>query len=391
MKVLQVVPGISSAYGGPSVSLVDMTRHLRAKGCDATIITTNNDPAGRLKVPLGVPVNVRGAEVIYFNVWPRGRYAFSTSLMQALLRAVRHYDIVHVHWLYNFSSLAAAAAAHRAGVPYIFQPHGSLGPHLMRKNFILKKAYITLIGRYIMQGASGIIFTAEDERRLASVEKLAVPQYIVPVGFDWKQYCNLPPKGEFRRRFPEIRDRRIVLFLGRISRQKGLDLLISAFKQLISKRPDLHLVIVGPDGEGYGRHVRRWIREAGVEDHTTFVGFIEPPFKLAAYVDSEVFVLPSYAENFGVTVAEALACKTPVVITDRVNICDEIRRAQAGVVVECSVQSLVEGMNRVLIDRCLAEHLAENGHELVQRQYSWDVVLQKTLAVYREVLDRRGQ
>jgi len=366
-----------------------MTRHLRVAGCDATIITTNNDPAGRLQVPLGVPVNVRGAEVIYFNVWPRGRYAFSTSLTRALLQVVRDYDLVHVHWLYNYSSLAAAAAAHRAGVPYIFQPHGSLDPHLMRENFILKKAYITLIGRHIMQGASGIIFTAEDERRLASLEKLAVRQYIVPVGFDWEQYCNLPPKGEFRRHIPEIGDRRIVLFLGRISRQKGLDLLISAFKQLISIHPDLHLVIVGPDGEGYGSHVRRWIREAGVEDCTTFVGFIEPRIKLAAYVDSEVFVLPSYAENFGVTVAEALACRLPVVITDRVNICDEIRRAQAGIVVECSVRSLVNGIDRVLADRYLATDLAGNGHELVQKQYSWDIVVQKTLAVYRDVLDHK--
>jgi glycosyltransferase involved in cell wall biosynthesis len=385
MKVLQVVPGISPNFGGPSVALTGLTRLLAQRGIETMLVTTNVDPRGRLDVPLGVPVSQLGANVLYFNAWPRGRYAFSFPLACALRQIIHDYNVVHIHWLYNFSSLIAAIAAQKAGIPYVLQPNGSLDPHLMKRNNLLKKIYLAMFGNYIVKNASVIIFTSEIERKQASLDGFRVPARVVPVGLDWAEYANLPPRGEFKKQYPEIGNKQMVLFLGRMSRQKGLDLLIPAFRIVAARHPAVHLVVAGPDGEGYGTQVKQWVAEANLKNRVTFAGPLSEQLKLAAYVDSDVFVLPSYAENFGATVTEALACKRPVVISNRVNICDEIASAEAGIVVECSADSVADGIGRVLGDPDLAERLGENGYEMVRQKFTWDAALDMLIPIYREL------
>ena len=394
MKVLHVLPGSSPAFGGPSVALPGLAQALTRRGVEACLFTTNADPGGRLDVPLGRPIDQAGATVVYFNVWPPGRYLVSIPLARALHRSLRQYDVAHIHWLYPFSSLATAVLARRMRVPYVLQFNGSLDPHLMKKNAAVKKAYMALAGRYIVDHASALIFTSEAERRHAVLGGVTVPSFVVPIGLHWADYATLPARGRFRKTFPEIKDRRIILFLGRISRQKGLDLLVAAFGTILAKHADAHLVIAGPDGEGYGRQVRQWVVDAGLERRVTFAGRVPNELKRAAYVDSDVFVLPSYAENFGATVTEALACRRPVVISDRVNICDEIARAEAGLVVACSPDAVADGVGRVLDDPALAERLSGNGYDLVQQMFTWDAALEVLLPIYETVAgwptDRRN-
>ena len=385
MKILQVVPGMSPHYGGPNVALTDLTRLLTERGFETTLMTTNSDPSGRIDVPLGVMTSQRGANVMYFNMWPAGRYAFSMALAKSLFQNINNYDVVHIHWLYSFSSLIAAIAAQYAHVPYVFQPNGSLDPYLMKKNRWLKNFYNTIWGNYIIQHAAGIIFTSEAECNFADLHKANVPEHVVPVGLDWKDYAILPSQGQFRKQYPAVADKKIILFLGRISRQKGLDLLIPAFHAVKSRVPNAHLVIAGPDSEGYGETIRQLIGEFNLEDSVTWVGYLSREMKLAAYVDCDLYVLPSYAENFGATVTEALACEKPVVITNRVNICDEIEKAQAGIVVECAVESIVNGMRLVLEDPNLSRQLGQKGRKLVQQKYTWDVVLRELITVYQGV------
>jgi glycosyltransferase involved in cell wall biosynthesis len=303
----------------------------------------------------------------------------------ALLKTIRQYDVVHIHWLYNFSSLAAAWTARWAGVPYVFQPNGSLDPHLMRRNSLVKGAYNALFGSYILRNASGIIYTTQAEQRLAGHRPGWGPAHVIPVGLDQREYANLPLRGVFRQEFPTLKDKQVVLFLSRISRQKGLDLLIPAFRSVAASYPKAHLVLAGSDGEGYGQEVKRWVTEAGLTDRVTFAGRIPDQLKLAAYVDCDVFVLPSYAENFGAVVTEALACRRPVVISNQVNLCDEIAAAEAGIVVKCTVESVTAGIMRVLDDPALAGRLGENGWALVQKDFTWEVALRKLRQLYQEL------
>lgn len=383
--MLHVVPGISPKFGAPA-NVPTLLRYLAKYGVETTLLTTNADVAGhRLDVPLRQPVIRDGVQCMFHAVLPiGGRWGLAPSLVTTLRRDVRSYDLVHVHWLYDFSSIAAAHAATAAGVPFVIQPRGSLDPHLFRKNRAIKRLYLATIGRPLLRRAAAVIFTAEQERQLASYGARR-PEWIVPVGLDIARFESLPPPGTFRAAFPAVTGP-FLLFLGRLSPQKGLDLLLPAFREVRATRADLQLVVAGPDYRGYETEVRRMIRELGLEHRVVLTGLLDHQAKLAAFVDAELFVLPSYAENFGVVIIEALACGLPVVISDRVNIHTELAAAGVATVVPCEAGRVAAHIGSALADEGLRRRIAILGPAFVREHYTWDAIVPMLITRYREML-----
>ena len=384
MRILHVVPGISPKYGGPT-NIPGLLRGLIRHGVDTTLLTTDNDPDGRLDVPLNVPVVRDGVTQIFHHVWPvGGRFGFAPSLMTTLRRSVASYDLVHIHWLYNFACTAAARAAVAARVPFVVQPRASLDPHMRKKNDVIKRAYLATFGRPLLTQAAAVVFTADDERALASYGPRR-PEWVIPNGIEMAVYDRLPPRGTFRAAFPGL-DGPFLLFLGRLSRQKGLDLLLPAFHRISRARPDLRLVLAGPGHEGYEAEVRTMAQTLGVTDRVLFPGLIAGDLKLAALVDADLFVLPSYAENFGGVIIEALACGLPVLVSDQVNIHRELSEAGAAAVVTTSVDAVESGIAAALADTGARHRIATLGPALVRSRYSWDAVVPTLVARYSEVV-----
>jgi glycosyltransferase involved in cell wall biosynthesis len=384
VRVLHVVPSISAKYGSQG-NVTTFLTYLAKFGVDATLLTTNMDLAGRLDVPLNQPVMRDGARCIVHNVSPLGgRYGFAPGLVTTLRRTIRTYDLVHIHWLYDFSSIAAARVAMSTGVPFVVQPRGSLDPHLFRKNRLVKRVYLATVGRPLLTRAAAVIFTAEEERRQA-VYSHERPEWIVPVGLDASRFERLPAPGTFRAAFPAIGGP-FLLFLGRLSPQKGLDLLLAAFQRLLASHPDLWLVIAGPDYRGYEAEVREMTRSLGLEHRVVFPGLLDHDAKLAALVDAERFVLPSYAENFGVVITEALACGLPVVISDKVNIHRELADAGVATVVQCTVESVAAGIRASLADNDLRPRMRTMGPAVVRARYTWDAIVPMLIEKYKELL-----
>ena len=387
MRVLQVVPKISPQSGGPSVALPGLARCLASHGIETTMLTTTADSNSRLDVPLSQPVVRDGVTYVFHDIWRMaGRYGFAPSMVRTLRRTVAHHDLVHIHWLYDFSSIAAARAAMAAGVPFVVQLNGSLDPHLRRKNQLVKRLYMATVGRPLLTRAAAVVFTAEQERRLAAYGPRR-PEWVVPVGLDGASFAHLPPRGTFRAAFPTI-DGPFLFFLGRLSLQKGLDLLLGAFEQILRTRADLWLVLAGPDYRGYESHVRHMARKYRVEHRVLFPGLLAHEAKLAAFVDAELFVLSSHAENFGVVITEALACGLPVVISDQVNIHRELAAANAATVVECSVGSVAAGIELALADTGLRRRIAALGPALVHAHYTWDAIVPALVRKYTEAIAR---
>ncbi len=375
---------MSPKYGGPA-NIPGLLRGLIRHGVDTTLVTTDNDPDGRLDVPLNIPVVRDGVPHVFHHVWPiAARFGFAPSLLSTLKRTVPSYDLVHIHWLYNFACVAAARAAVAAGVPFVVQPRASLDPHMRRKNEIVKRMYLATIGRPLLTRAAAVVFTADEERTLASYSPRR-PEWVIPNGLDLKMYERLPPRGAFRVAFPAL-DGPFLLFLGRISRQKGLDLLLRAFQHLLKTRPALRLVLAGPDHEGYAADVHTLARELGVADRVLFAGLITGEVKLAAFVDADLFVLPSYAENFGGVIIEALACGLPVVISDQVNIHRELSIADAATVVPCSTDAVAAGIEAALADTGNRRRIAVLGPSLVRERYGWDAIVPTLIGHYKETI-----
>jgi len=384
VRVLHVVPSIAVGFGGPS-NVPGLVRALTAAGIDATLVTTNDDPVRRFDVPFNERVVRDGVAYVFHRVWAiAGHWALAPSLLLTLRRMIGHCDLVHIHWLYNFPCIVAAWAALIARVPFVVQPRASLDPHMFRKNRLLKRLYLATAGRPLLSSAAAVVFTAERERDLAA-HPVARPAWIVPNGVDLSAFERLPPRGSFRAAYAQVTGP-FLLFLGRLSRQKGLDLLLPAFQRLARSRPDLWLVLAGPDHEGYEAHVRELTRELGLDDRVVFTGLLTGERKLAAFVDAELFVLPSYAENFGMTIIEALACGLPVVISNQVNIYPDLAAAGAATMVRCTVDSVVDGIESALADTGARQRIAALGPDLVRARYSWDAVVPALVRHYEEVI-----
>lgn len=365
-----------------------MARAMVRRGHEIAIYTTNFDGPTDSDVELGVETDLDGVPVTYFPVHAPRFWETSLPLGRALRADSGNYDLVHIHSLYMYHDRAAAHAARRNGVPYVIQPHGSMDPYIWKRHRARKAFMEFWFQNRALEQAAALAYTTEDEWRLAAPVARNPRGFIAPNGVDTDEFADLPVKGSFRARYPEIGDRPIILFLGRLNFKKGLDLLAPAFGKVLAAGHDAHLVLAGPD-DNMADKMRGWLADANALDRTTFTGMIVDEERLGAFADATMFVLPSYSENFGIAVTEAMACNLPVVISDAVNIWPDIQAADAGLVAPCDVDATARNMIEILENPARAATIAKNGVKLVQDRYSWDGVASALEKGYEDVLAGR--
>ena len=368
-------------------SIHEMGRKLVAQGFDVTVFTTNADGLQNLDVPLGVEVLIDGVKVHYFPVeWPRNYFRCPT-LAHALQQRVSEFDIVHINWLYVYSTLIAARACHSQGVPYLLAPRGMLDPNAIALHGALKKKlYLTLVERSHLHNAAAVHFTSIGERDQAIRSGWRIRPVVVPNGVDLWEYPLTQNSELFPLLHPNLFGKRIILFLGRINYIKGLNLLVKALPIIVRSIPDAHLVLAGPDDTGYVAEVEKWLIEENVLENVTFTGMLLHQDKLTAFAGADVFVAPSYLESFGMAIVEAMACSLPVVITDRVNICREIEQAGAGVVVPCDPVRIAEALVGLLKDPARSREMGRKGRRFVEQTFTWDAAAHLMSEVYQDIV-----
>lgn len=399
MRILQVVATLAPRTGGPSIACPELCRELARQGHQVSIYASNVDGSGHLNVPLDRPILDEGVEIHYFRGWSQpGRYMFSQGLWRALRDTVADFDVVHIYSVYGFSSSAAAYWCRKRNVPYIVHPHGSLDPFLRRRHRLRKWVHAKLVAERDYRKAAGVLFNSAEEMRLASdwsglkpfsgAAGEAPKRFVVPVGIDprWLQEADAAAGERFRSKYRALLGRRLIVYFGRINFKKGLDILAQAFAHVAREREDLHLVLAGPDTEGYGRKVCGWLADGGVLEKATFTGLLEGEDRFAALRQAEVFALPSYTENFGQVVAEAMASGVPVVISDQVNIWPEVSKAGAGLVVPCDAEATAQALRNVLDDPVRGRQMGNNGRRWVAEHLLWKVVAAQMASAYEEVV-----
>jgi len=359
-----------------------------ARGHDVEIFTTDQDGTDRLDVPTNRPINVQGVQIHYFRSTLRRLWPVSIPLWRALARQIADYDLVHIHSLYLFHGAVAAYYCRRSRVPYIVRPHGTLDPYIYARHRFRKALCEVAFERRNLRNAAGIHFTAEEEQRLALPYIHGAASFVAPLGLHLDEYVNAVPSRSFRAFFPEIGDRKIVLHLGRLNFKKGLDILVDAFARVAREREDVHLVLAGPDDSGYGRNIKIRIIELGLESRATFTGLLQGELKLAAVHDASVFALPSYSENFGIAVVEAMACGCPVVISDKVNIWREVKAGGAGLIIECSADACASALSRLLGDETLRKEMGHRGQRLVRERFNWSSLGAQLEGAYEDIISR---
>lgn len=396
MKILHVITSLSPRSGGPTVALRALAAVQAKQGDEVLVCTTNADnPSGVLRVQLNTPVSEDGDRVLtWYHPVKYGRsLCFSMGLAKWLNQAILNIDIVHIHGLYRFPPTYAAWRARRLGIPYLIRVHGGLDPFLYRQSSYgkwavpLKRFYEYFFDLPNLNNASAIHYTSRIELERAAFMNFRSPAVVIPNGIDWDLYEVLPAKGSFRKSIGLGDQTPLILFLGRVNFKKGLDLLVPAFRLVLEKFPSARLAIVGPDNEGYVSQVNQWCHEQGILDNVVFVDYLEPAEVRQAYVDANVFVLPSYTENFGMTVVEAMACGCPVVVSNQVNIWQEIEEERAGLVVSLDAYEIAQAVSQILMDKNTASAMAQRGRAMARVRYSWSRVVDQLRHVYLRLIE----
>lgn len=369
MNILHVVPTYLPArrYGGPIVAVHGLCKALATRGHRVDVFTTNVDGDGVLDVPIETPVEMDGVRIRYFaSAYPR--LYWSPSMRKALATDVRNYDVVHIHAVYLWPGVAAARSAHKHGVPYVISPRGMLVPELIRrKSRLVKTAWLALMEKRGFARAAGIHFTSQLEWDDAKRVSLPLPSpFVIPNGIDIAPRPNVP------------RAEATLMHLGRISWKKGLDRVLEALPQL----PGVRFKIVGNDEENLTPRLRELAQSLGVDDRIEFPGPVYGPAKDELLARATLFVLLSESENFGNAVLEALAMETPVVLSSRVGLADEVVSANAGEVG-------VESISALLNDAARRNEMGRNGRALVESRFTWESVARQMEDVYCSIKSRR--
>lgn len=323
MKILHVINSTNPVGGGPIESIVQAHRTLSPQGHAFELVCVDPPNASWLS-GFAFPAHGLGPA--------HTKYRYAPRLLPWLRQHAARFDAAILHGIWLHPSRAAREALLEADVPYFVYTHGLLDPSFQRL-FPLKHLQKTLtwkLGEHrVLRDARAVFFTCQEEQRLAAqaFRPYRCNGQIVP-------YCVGEPPGHanaqtrtFLERFPECAGKRILLFLSRIHPKKGCDLLLRAFAQVAERDPSLHLVLAGPDSVGWKKELEAIASPAG---RITWTGMLTGDLKWGAFHAAESFILPSHQENFGIAVVEALACGTPVLISNRINIWREIEADGAG-------------------------------------------------------------
>ena len=328
MRILRSIHSVNPAIGGPIESIRQSSVNLTGRGHSVEVVSLDA-PDDEWVANFPVKVHALGPG--------RGHYGYAPGFSHWLREHHAEYDAVIVQGVWQYNSFGVWRALHGTTTPYFVFPHGMLDPWFKRTyplKHLKKWLYWPWAEYRVLRDASAVLFTSEEERRLAreSFWLYRCNEKVVNYGTAAPAIDPRSAREDFLNAFPHLRGKQILLFLSRLHEKKGCELLIEAFASMQqSSGSALHLVMAGPSKDAtYIRSLQELA--ANTNASVTFTGMLAGPQKWGAFHAAEAFVLPSHQENFGIAVAEALACGTPVLISNKINTWREIEAAGAGYV-----------------------------------------------------------
>jgi len=349
-RILHCISSVDPRKGGPIEGLKQLSAVNQQQGHSIEVLCLDNPDDPWVK-SMPFPCHAMGPTYI-------GSYQYSPRWVPWLKANAHRFDAVIINGIWQYHAFGVWRALKGTATPYFVFTHGMLDPWFKRTYPLkhLKKWLFWPWAEYrVLRDATAVMFTCEDERRLArqSFWLYKCDEFVVSYG------TSAPPenvdvqRSAFYERFPQLNGKRALLFLGRVHEKKGADLLFKAFAAVRSRNPalvkDVQLVMAGPTDHDYGQRMQALAKSLRVDDQVTWTGMVSGDVKWGAFRAADAFILPSHQENFGIAVAEAMACSLPVLISNQVNIWREIQQSEGGII-DIDTQ---EGTER-LIEKWLA-------------------------------------
>jgi len=398
MRILQVIPYFYPAlqYGGPIPVVMGLSRAMADKGHKVTVATTTAKGADELDVVPGTVVERDNFEIIYFKRvrWERlftaipyvGQsvgFFYSPQLRAYLNDSIGRFDIVHVHDMFCYPAVKAGQIARHNGVPCFVHTHCLLDPARFVRRQFKKTVFMSLVGRNLLNRASGVVALTETEREHLREHGVATEIGVIPNGTD----CLLGQDEKSRYIVDpySLGKKKVILFLGRLHLVKGIDLLIESYASIAIRHPESILLIAGPDEVGLKKQLMQRVETLKLGDQIRFIGMVQGTNKEYLLRRCDIFALTSYSEGFSIAILEALAFGRPVVITETCNFPD-VGTHCAGFVSPAKTTEIAKSLDTLLNDPALRRTMGENAVKLIETAYTWDIVAEKTVRFYQKAV-----
>ena len=363
MKILEVTNLFAPVHGGAAEAPYQLCKQLAKRGHEVTLYTSDFKLSQEYITPIP-EVKVRA-----FKTWLNMANLHVTPGIIKVRKELKHFDVIHVHNYRTFQNIVICHYAKKYGVPYVLQSHGGVLPIVQKQG--LKRIYDTLVGYKILKSAGKVI--AGNETEVGEYEKMGVDQsriVVIPPFYNTEEFSQLPPQCQFRQKY-NIKEKHIILFLGRIHQIKGIDFLVDAFHRLSQQREDIILAIVGPDS-GYKSTLEKQITRLGLSGKVLFTGLLGGVDKLSALVDATMLVQTSIYERGPGSPYEAILCGTPIIITRDTGAGEAVCKLDAGYLVEYgNIPVLADLMRKVIDDPADIKNKTEAARQYIIAKLSW--------------------
>ena len=391
MKILQVISSFPPAYsyGGALKVAFDISKELVNQNHDVTVYTTDvYDSKSRLSYKTN-PEIMAGIKVFRFrnisNILSRKNFTFAPKMFFFLKHHIKEFDVIHLHEYRSFQAIFVSYFAKKNNTPYIIQAHGAVLPIFEKQE--LKKIFDKIFGIKILNYASKLIAVSKVERE--QYLTMGIPENkieIIPNGIDVSEYEILPVRGNFRKRYGIRSDEKVILFLGRLHKSKGIDFLIDGFSSLLEQCKNIKLVIAGPD-DGYIDSLTQQIKKLKIEHKVLITGPLYNNEKIETFVDADVLIYPGRIEIFGLVPFEALMCGTPVIVTEDCGCGEIIKEADCGFLVKYGdTQELCNILGNVLLKPNETNAKTQRGQLFIHTSLNWETISIQVRNLYADCL-----
>lgn len=389
IRALHVIPSVAPCRGGPSKAIIGMVTALNKQGVSAEIATTNDNGDQILDVAVNKRVEFEGTPTRFFSRYsPRIRaireFAFSNSFKRWIDQNIDQYDIVHVHAIFSFTSTYAMLTARRKGVPYVVRPIGQLEQWAIKQSKLRKHLYLWLIERANLLSASMIHCTADSEKEQAMQVLHHQSMEVIPLGLPIPVTID-DARNKLIEKYNLKARNKIILYLARLHPKKGLELLIEALTKI---ETGWQLLIVGDGEPDYVKKLHQLVKQEKLTSNVQFTGFLDGADKNLALQGADLYALTSYSENFGISVLEALASDTPVLVSSGVALSKEVAEFNLGTVCKCDVKSIATSLSSIISD---SPPSFESGRSAVEQHFSWDSVSRQLIDKYQDIISKRNE
>ena len=381
LNVLHVTPSMSPTWGGPTVAVSELTSELTRQGVNCEIVTTRGYRVGISQI------SSPGVPIYSFDTGFPAQFwtAYSPKLSRFLNERADSFDLIHIHQVWHYPGYAAFRSARKHKLPCILTIHGELSDWGLRQKALKKRIYMVALMNRILRNVNVLHAVSLAEKEQVVKLGYETPVAVAPNGIEPAPFEALPDPTEFIQRYPVLKGKRIILFLGRLHAKKGLDILARSFSIIAKRFEDTVLLVVGPNKFGTREKMESILSSEDLLGRTVFTGLLTGEDKLAAINCADLFVLPSHSEGFAITVLEAMAARLPVVITKGCEF-NEVSEHGAGLVVEADEGQIAEAITTLLSDADLCKRMGQQGRKLVTERYTWQTIAATIANLYKTLV-----